>query len=110
LSSNETADFTTCFAGTAARRRSRMRGRCPSLAEIGAMNVDCTPGEARLFLGLPDMKPMQEALLEQLQRHLSRNLQLSMDPETILKTWLPANWLPAALKGFEHHPEIFSRK
>jgi hypothetical protein len=27
-----------------------------------------------------------------------------------LKTWLPANWLPAALKGFEHHPEIFSRK
>ena len=27
------------------------------------MNVDCTPEEARAFLGLPDVKPMQEQLI-----------------------------------------------
>jgi hypothetical protein len=63
-----------------------------------AMDVDCTPDEARLVLGLPDMKPMQEALLKEAQQRLSRNIQLFMDPEAMMKTWLPAAWLPAALK------------
>ena len=26
------------------------------------VNVDCTPDEARHFFGLPDVKPMQDAL------------------------------------------------
>jgi hypothetical protein len=55
-----------------------------------AMDVDCTPDEARRFLGLPDMKPMEEV-----QQRLSRNLQLIMDPEAMLTAWLPAT-----LKGF----------
>src|SRR6516164_5311770 len=27
------------------------------------IDIDCTPEEARAFLGLPDVKPLQEALL-----------------------------------------------
>lgn len=27
---------------------------------IITINVDCTPEEARAFLGLPDLKPMQD--------------------------------------------------
>ena len=27
------------------------------------VEIDCTPDEARQFLGLPDMKPMQAALM-----------------------------------------------
>ena len=45
------------------------------------IEIDCTPEEARQFLGLPDVVPMQEALMQQLQDRLS---------EALLKAWLPA--------------------
>lgn len=64
-------------------------------------DVDCTPDEARAFLGLPDVKPMQEELLKQVQDRLSATLR-TMDPEAVLKTWLPAT-----LKGFEQLQEMF---
>jgi hypothetical protein len=53
------------------------------------VNIDCTPDEARRFLGLPDVAPMQEALMKQLQDQMSANIS-AMDPETMMKTWLPA--------------------
>ena len=31
------------------------------------VDVDCTPEEARRFLGLPDVAPMQEAMMAQMQ-------------------------------------------
>lgn len=53
------------------------------------VDVDCTPEEARAFLGLPDVKPMQDALLRQAQDRLSASMQ-AMDPETMMRTWMPA--------------------
>ena len=53
------------------------------------VEMDCSPEEARAFLGLPDVQPMQAALMQELQARLSANVK-AMDPETILKTWLPA--------------------
>ena len=55
------------------------------------IDVDCTPEEARTFLGLPDLQPMQQALLGQIQDRLSANLS-AMDPDTLFKTWLPMGW------------------
>jgi hypothetical protein len=55
------------------------------------VNVECTPEEARAFLGLPDLKPMQEALLAQLQERLSAGLQTA-DPETLIRSWFPAGF------------------
>lgn len=52
------------------------------------IEIDCTPLEARSFLGLPDVEPMQEALMKQLQSQLSSTLSM-MDPEQILKSWMP---------------------
>lgn len=52
-------------------------------------DIDCTPEEARAFFGLPDVQPMQEALMKELEKRLSDNIQ-QLDPETMLKTWLPA--------------------
>ena len=52
------------------------------------INVDCTPEEARIFLGLPDVQPMQRVLMAQLQERMSSNL-AAMDPEQLMKTWLP---------------------
>jgi len=59
------------------------------------VDIDCTPDEARAFLGLPDVKPLQEALLPEVEERLRATLK-AMDPEAMLK-----NWLPATLKGFE---------
>ncbi len=52
------------------------------------IDVDCTPQEARSFLGLPDVGPMQAAMLEEIQKRLQAGLE-SMDAETVMKTWLP---------------------
>ena len=65
------------------------------------MNVDCTPEEARAFLGLPDVKPMQEHLLNEVQDRLTANIR-AMDPEAMMRMWLPAT-----LKGFEQWQEMF---
>ena len=58
------------------------------------VDIDCTPEEARHFFGLPDVKPMQDALMQQIQDRMSANLQ-AMEPEAMLKTWLTAG-----LQGF----------
>ncbi|WP_457093203.1 DUF6489 family protein [Microvirga sp. P5_D2] len=65
------------------------------------MDVECTPEEARAFLGLPDVKPMQEQLMREVQDHMTANIR-AMEPEAMLRTWLPAT-----LKGFEQMQEIF---
>jgi len=65
------------------------------------MDVECTPEEARAFLGLPDVKPMQEHLMRELQERMAANIR-AMEPEAMLRTWLPAT-----LKGFEQMQEMF---
>jgi hypothetical protein len=58
------------------------------------VDVDCTPAVARAFLGLPDVAPMQAALMAEIEKQMKANLQ-AMEPEALFKTWLPAtiqNW------------------
>ncbi|MBV9555384.1 MAG: hypothetical protein JO032_21605 [Alphaproteobacteria bacterium] len=64
-------------------------------------DVDCTAEELRDFFGLPDVKPMQERLMRELEDRMRANLQ-ALDPETMLTTWLPAG-----LKGFEQLQQMF---
>jgi hypothetical protein len=65
------------------------------------VEIDCSPEEARAFLGLPDVQPMQEALMKELEQRLRANLQ-AMDPEVIVRTWLPAS-----LQGAEQLQKMF---
>ena len=65
------------------------------------VDVDCTPEEARAFLGLPDVKPMQEQLMREVQERMAANIR-AMEPEAMLRTWLPDT-----LKGFEQIQEMF---
>jgi Family of unknown function (DUF6489) len=80
--------------------RLRFIGGRPSEMKI-AIDIDCTPEEARLFLGLPDVRPLQDELLRDVQERMTKALQ-AMDPETMIKTWLPAS-----VKGFEQLQQIF---
>jgi hypothetical protein len=48
--------------------------------------VDCTPLEAREFLGLPDVQPMQSAIMDQMQQKMMANID-KFSPESILQSW-----------------------
>jgi hypothetical protein len=50
------------------------------------IEIDCTPIEARDFLGLPDVKPMQEAMMDQMQAKMQENIQ-SFSPEAMMRSW-----------------------
>lgn len=52
-------------------------------------DIECTPEEARRFLGLPDVVPMQEALMREIESRMLDNIR-NLDPETMVKTWFPA--------------------
>src|SRR3546814_9593385 len=65
------------------------------------VDVDCTPEEARVFLGLPDVVPLQAALMEELEKRMMAKLQ-AMEPDQRFKTWLPAG-----LQGWEQLPKAF---
>jgi len=65
------------------------------------IDVDCTPEEARAFLGLPDVAPMQAAVMEELRKRMSAGLE-AMDPETLMKTWMPLG-----LHGLEQAQKMF---
>lgn len=51
-------------------------------------DIECTPEEARRFLGLPDLAPMQERLMKELEERIAENMR-ALDPETLVKTWMP---------------------
>jgi len=51
------------------------------------MEIDCTPAEARLFFGLPNVEPMQEAVMAQLEKTMLTEMH-RFSPEGIMKTWL----------------------
>ncbi len=65
------------------------------------MNVECTPEEARAFFGLPDVQPMQQRLMQEMEERLLANVR-AMDPEVIARTWFPAG-----LQNFEQLQKMF---
>ena len=52
------------------------------------VEVDCTPEEARRFLGLPDVVPMQQAAMEKIPQRMESALEATT-PEALLKAWMP---------------------
>jgi hypothetical protein len=51
------------------------------------LEIDCTPLEARQFFGLPDVQPMQVAVMEKLQNQMMDNIQ-KVSPEALMQSWL----------------------
>jgi hypothetical protein len=50
------------------------------------VEIDCTPLEARQFFGLPDVGPMQTAVMDKLQQQMTSNID-KISPESLLQTW-----------------------
>ena len=53
------------------------------------INIECTPAEARAFLGLPDVEPIQAAVMERLQEHIVSEID-RFSPEALMTQWLSA--------------------
>ncbi len=58
------------------------------------IDIDCTPAEARAFMGLPDFEPMQKRAMEEMEKRMMESLD-RYSPEALLKMWLQ----PAALNA-----------
>ncbi len=65
------------------------------------LDIECTPEEARKFFGLPDVEPMQQAMMAEIQKKMMENIN-SLDAENMMK-----NWMPASMKGFDQMQNIF---
>jgi hypothetical protein len=55
-----------------------------------SVDVDCTPEEARRFLGLPDLTPVHEAYVERMTKAASEGLTADAAAE-MMKAWGPMN-------------------
>jgi hypothetical protein len=53
------------------------------------IEVDCSPEEARRFIGLPDVAPVHEAMVQQMKT-AAENAAPYFDPETLAKLWMPS--------------------
>ena len=59
------------------------------------IDVDCTPEEARRYMGLPDVAPMQEAMFKEMQECMMAGV-TAMQPAEMLQKWMPMgveSWL-----------------
>jgi hypothetical protein len=65
------------------------------------LDIDCTPEELRGFFGLPDVRAMQGQLLKEVEAQMRAGIK-ALDPEAMLRTWLPAG-----MQGVEKLQEMF---
>ncbi len=68
-----------------------------------SIDIDCTPQEARAFLGLPDVEAFQQEMIAEIQDQLQRHV-AAMDPEALMKTWMPMG-----TKAFETFRDAFTQ-
>ncbi|MFM9865776.1 MAG: DUF6489 family protein [Micropepsaceae bacterium] len=63
------------------------------------IEVDCTPAEARAYMGLPDVEPLQAEVMGEVQRRVMQGLSMT-DPQQLLKNWAP--WGAQGMEAFQN--------
>jgi hypothetical protein len=51
------------------------------------IEVDCTPEEARRFMGLPDVSPLNEHIVNEMKSKVTANMSL-LSADELMKTWM----------------------
>jgi hypothetical protein len=51
------------------------------------VEVDCTPEEARRFMGLPDVSALNDALVNEMQARMAANM-TAVSPDELMKNWM----------------------
>ena len=67
------------------------------------INIDCTPLEARQFMGLPDVQPMQAAVLAEMEKRLIAET-AKFSPDGFMRAWFSegqqsADWFRGMFKN-----------
>ena len=70
------------------------------------IEIDCTPVEARQLAGLPDVQPLQERLMAELEAKM-REAADKMTPDALLRQWIGA--MPAGVDSMKTMMEQFFR-
>jgi hypothetical protein len=65
------------------------------------VNVDCTPEEARTFLGLPDVSKLQDAFLNEMRKSLETAANSGNFQE------LMSFWMPGGAQGWQDMQKAF---
>lgn len=63
------------------------------------IEMDMTPEEARAFMGLPDVAPLQQQMLEEMRGRMRAAFDAG-DPEAMMKAWMPLGG-PDAFQKFQ---------
>lgn len=67
------------------------------------VEMDITPQEARRMMGLPDIEPMQEALMGKIQAKMEAAIDDMNDPQALMK-----NFFPVGIQAMDQFQNIFS--
>ncbi len=51
------------------------------------IEVDCTPEEARRFMGLPDVSGLNDHLVGEMTKRIDANINM-LNPEDFMKNWM----------------------
>ena len=51
------------------------------------IEVDCTPEEARRFMGLPDVSGLNDHLVAEMTNRIDANVSM-LDPQDFMKNWM----------------------
>ena len=68
-----------------------------------SVDVDCTPEEARRFLGLPDLTPLHDIYVEKMKETMEQGV----TPETIEK--MMKSWGPMSEAGLSMWTRFFEQ-
>lgn len=67
------------------------------------IEIDCTPVEARAFFGLPDVGPIQQAVMDDLEPKIRENMAALVDPEALVNSWFTLSG-----QGFEQFQKMMA--
>lgn len=63
------------------------------------VDIECTPQELRTFFGMPDLEPMQKAVMDEMQRRMMSAMD-QVSPTAVVKDWMaPMTAMQQALFG-----------
>lgn len=67
------------------------------------IDMDMTPEEARKLMGLPDLEPFQNAMMDNMQSHIENYIKQTTDPEALLK-----QLMPLGIQATEHYTQLYN--
>ena len=65
------------------------------------IEMEMTPEEARAFMGLPDIVPMQKQMMDEMQARMKAAFDTG-DPEAMMRAWMPLG----GAKAFEQFQKL----